>query len=155
MQATRKLAVFLRPYWVWAVLAPLAMLLEVTMDLLQPWLIERIIDDGIAQQNTQLVLSTAFWMVACATVGLAGGMACTVFAVLAAQGFGADVRHTLFTRVQALSFGNLDELETGKLITRLTNDVTQVQELVLMMWWQRSGSAAYRWRPAHCRLARL
>ena len=60
-------------------------------------------------------------------------MACTVFAVLAAQGSGADLRHTLFGKVQALSFGNLDRLETGKLITRLTNDVTQVQELVMML----------------------
>ncbi|MCB0054289.1 MAG: ABC transporter ATP-binding protein, partial [Caldilinea sp.] len=71
--------------------------------------------------------------VAVATVGLVGGMACTVFAVLAAQGFGADLRHTLFATVQSLSFGNLDELETGKLITRLTNDVTQVQDLVMML----------------------
>ncbi|MCB0054291.1 MAG: ABC transporter ATP-binding protein, partial [Caldilinea sp.] len=56
-----------------------------------------------------------------------------VFAVLAAQGFGADLRHTLFATMQSLSFGNLDELETGKLITRLTNDVTQVQDLVMML----------------------
>ncbi len=109
------------------------MLLEVAMDLSQPWLIERIIDDGIAQQDIALVLRTSGVMVAAATFGLVGGAACTVFAVLAAQGFGADLRHTLFAKVQSLSFGNLDELETGKLITRLTNDVTQVQELVMMM----------------------
>lgn len=133
MQATRKLASFLRPYWLWAILAPLMMMLEVTMDLAQPWLIERIIDEGIAQQDIALVMRTGGIMVAAATVGLVGGMACTVFAVLAAQGFGADLRHTLFATVQSLSFGNLDELETGKLITRLTNDVTQVQDLVMML----------------------
>ncbi len=133
MQATRRLAPFLRPYWLWVVLAPLAMLLEVMMDLLQPWLIEQIIDDGIAQQDMALVLRSGGLMVLAALIGLVGGMACTVFAVLAAQGSGADLRHTLFGKVQALSFGNLDQLETGKLITRLTNDVTQVQELVMML----------------------
>ncbi|MCB0148924.1 MAG: ABC transporter ATP-binding protein [Caldilineaceae bacterium] len=109
------------------------MMLEVTMDLAQPWLIERIIDEGIARQDIALVMRTGGIMVAVATVGLVGGMACTVFAVLAAQGFGADLRHTLFATMQSLSFGNLDELETGKLITRLTNDVTQVQDLVMML----------------------
>ena len=49
MQATRKLWQYLRPYWRWALLAPLFMVLEVSMDLLQPWLMERIIDDGVAQ----------------------------------------------------------------------------------------------------------
>lgn len=132
MHATRKLLGFLRPYWVWALLAPLAMMLEVAMDLLQPWLIERIIDVGVAQQDLALVLQTGGLMVAVALVGLVGGMACTVFAVLAAQGFGADLRHTLFAKIQSLSFGNLDQLETGKLITRLTNDVTQVQDMVMM-----------------------
>ena len=133
MQATRKLASFLRPYWLWSILAPLMMLLEVAMDLSQPWLIERIIDDGIAQQDIALVLRTSGVMVAAATFGLVGGAACTVFAVLAAQGFGADLRHTLFAKVQSLSFGNLDDLETGKLITRLTSDVTQVQDLVMIL----------------------
>lgn len=132
MYATRKLFPFLRPYWFWAVLAPLAMMLEVVMDLLQPTLIAHIIDDGIARQDTAFVVRTSGWMVTAAIIGLLGGMACTFFAILAAQGFGADLRHTLFNKVQTLSFGNLDRLETGKLITRLTNDVTQVQELVAM-----------------------
>jgi len=114
------------------VLAPLAMMLEVVMDLLQPTLIAHIIDEGIAQQDVALVVRTSAWMAMAAVIGLVGGMACTVFAILAAQGFGADLRHTLFGKVQALSFGNLDQLETGKLITRLTNDVSQVQELVAM-----------------------
>lgn len=132
MHATRRLFPFLRPYWLWAVLAPLAMMLEVVMDLLQPTLIAHIIDDGIARQDTAFVVRTSGWMVTAALVGLMGGMVCTLFAILAAQGFGADLRHALFGKVQTLSFGNLDHLETGKLITRLTNDVTQVQELVAM-----------------------
>jgi ATP-binding cassette subfamily B multidrug efflux pump len=108
MHATRRLFPFLRPYRLWAVLAPLAMMLEVVMDLLQPTLIAHIIDEGIAQQDVALVVRTSGWMAMAAVIGLVGGMACTVFAILAAQGFGADLRHTLFGKVQALSFGNLD-----------------------------------------------
>jgi len=130
MQATRKLAAFLKPYWRWAVLAPLLMALEVAMDLMQPRLIQRIVDQGIAQSDMSVVLRTGLLMVILALVGVIGGAGCTAFAILAAQGFGADLRGALFGRVQALSFGNLDRLETGSLITRLTNDVTQVQEVV-------------------------
>src|SRR5690349_8444008 len=133
MRATRRLAIFLKPYWRWAVLAPLLMVLEVAMDLMQPRLIQRIVDQGIAQQDMSVVLSTGAWQVAFAIVGLGAGMGCAVYAVLAAQNFGADLRGALFRKVQSLSFGNLDKLETGKLITRLTNDVTQVQEVVMIL----------------------
>lgn len=133
MRATRRLANFLAPYWHWAVLAPLLMVVEVAMDLLQPRMIQRIVDDGIARSDAAVVIHTGLLMVGFALVGLIGGMGCAVFAVLASQGFGADVRGTLFRKVQALSFGNLDRLETGKQITRLTNDVTQVQDVVMML----------------------
>jgi ATP-binding cassette subfamily B multidrug efflux pump len=133
MRATRKLSSFLKPYWRWAVLAPLLMVLEVSMDLMQPRLIQRIIDQGILQSDMNVVIHTGLWMVGLALIGLVGGMGCTVFTVLAAQGLGADLRGTLFGKIQSLSFGNLDRLETGTLITRMTNDVTQVQELVMIM----------------------
>src|SRR5215212_8029229 len=133
MRATRKLGIFLKPYWRWAVLAPLLMALEVTMDLLQPRLIEHIVDQGVLRSDIAVVISTGLWMLGVALVGLAGGIGCGVFTTLAAQSFGADLRGTLFRKVQALSFGNLDRLETGGLITRLTNDVTQVTEAVMML----------------------
>ncbi|MGH2460583.1 MAG: ABC transporter ATP-binding protein, partial [Chloroflexota bacterium] len=133
MRATRRLAIFLGPYWRSALLAPLLMVLEVAMDLLQPRMIQRIIDSGIARNDVATVINTGLLMVGFALVGLVGGMGCAVFAVLAAQGFGADLRGTLFRKVQARSFGNLDRLETGKLVTRLTNDVSQVQDLVMML----------------------
>ncbi len=128
MGATRKLAVYLKPYWHWAILAPLLMVLEVTMDLLQPRMIERIVDDGIAHSDLSVVVNTGLLMVGFALLGVVGGMGCTIFAVLASQGFGADLRGSAFRKVQALSFGNLDRLETGKLVTRLTNDVTQTED---------------------------
>ena len=109
------------------------MMLEVAMDLMQPRLLQRIIDVGIANSDLTVVLQTGLWMVGLAVAGIIGGVGCSFFAVLAAQGFGADLRSALFGRVQMLSFANIDELETGKLITRLTNDVTQVQEVVLML----------------------
>jgi ATP-binding cassette subfamily B protein len=133
MRATRKLAIFLKPYWRWAVLAPLLMALEVSMDLLQPRLIEQIVDQGVARSDMNVVINTGLLMLGVALVGLAGGIGCGVFTVLAAQSFGADLRGTLFRKVQSLSFGNLDRLETGGLITRLTNDVTQVTEAVMML----------------------
>jgi ATP-binding cassette subfamily B protein len=109
------------------------MVLEVAMDLMQPRMIERIVDQGIAQMDMAVVTRTGLLMIGLALIGAVGGVGCTVFTMLAAQGFGADLRGALFRKVQALSFGNLDRLETGQLITRLTNDVTQVQELVSMM----------------------
>jgi len=102
------------------------------MDLALPRLVERIIDVGIAGSDMSVVVSTAAIMVFAALLGMVGGMGSTVFAILAGQGFGADLRGTLFRRIQALSFGNLDKLETGKLITRLTNDVSQTMEVVMM-----------------------
>jgi ATP-binding cassette subfamily B protein len=133
MRSLRRLAAFLRPYRMWAILAPLFMLVEVAMDLLQPRLVQRVIDTGIAEKNSDVIIQTGLLMVVVAFFGLIGGMVCTVFALLAAQHFSADLRGELFRKVQGLSFGNLDRLETGSLITRLTTDVTQVQDVVSML----------------------
>ena len=133
MRSVRKVLKFLKPYWHWALLAPLLMMLEVAMDLLQPRMIQRIIDEGIAQGNMPLVINTGLIMIGLALLGAVGGVGCTAFSVLASQGFGTDLRDALYRKVQSLSFGNLDDLETGHLITRLTNDVTQVQDAVSMM----------------------
>jgi ATP-binding cassette subfamily B protein len=133
MKSLKKLFRFLKPYWLSAILAPLLMMLEVAMDLMQPRMIQRIVDEGIAQLDMTVVFNTGLWMVGFAFFGAIGGIGCTVFATLAAQGFGADLRSALFRKVQSLSFGNIDKLETGQLITRLTNDVTQLESLVLML----------------------
>jgi ATP-binding cassette subfamily B protein len=133
MKSVSKLAQFLKPYWQWVILAPVLMILEVMMDLMQPKLIERIIDVGIAQLDMSVVFNTGLLMLGLALLGAVGGFGCTVFATKAAQSFGGDLRQALFAKVQSLSFGNLDELETGQLITRLTNDVTQVQQVVGML----------------------
>jgi ATP-binding cassette subfamily B multidrug efflux pump len=133
LKASVKLLHLLRPYRFWIVLAPLLMLLEVTMDLMQPRMVQRIVDQGIAQLNLPLVLQTGLFMFGLAIMGALGGMSNGVCAELTIQGFGRDLRELLFRKVQSFSFGNLDELETGQLITRLTNDVTQVQEATYMI----------------------
>jgi len=127
------LATYLKPYRKWALLAPLLMLLEVAMDLTQPRLIQRIVDEGIAQGDMNLVLRTGLLMLGLAAIGALGGMSNGVAAEQVVQGAGADLREALFRKVQSLSFGNLDHLGTGPLVTRLTNDVTQIQEATMMM----------------------
>lgn len=108
------------------------MALEVAMDLMQPRLLQQIIDKGVVRHDLPLVLHTGAWMVGLALIGTLGGILCGLFAVQAAQGFGTDLRRTLFEKIESLSFGDLDTLDTGALITRLTNDVSQVQMLVMM-----------------------
>jgi ATP-binding cassette subfamily B multidrug efflux pump len=133
MTAGSKLTGFLKPYWRWIALAPLLMTLEVAMNLMQPRLIQTIVDEGIAKLNLNLVIQTGLLMMGLTVIGALGGMSNGIFAEMTVQGFGADLRQFLFRKVQTFSFGNLDELDTGQLITRLTNDVTQVQEAILMI----------------------
>jgi ATP-binding cassette subfamily B multidrug efflux pump len=133
MKSAIKLLKFLKPYWYWAAFAPFLMLLEVMMDLMQPRMIQRIVDQGIAQLDLHLIIQTGIFMVLLAVIGAFGGMSNGIFAEFAAQGFGADLREALFRKVQSFSFANQDELETGQLITRLTNDVTQAQEAIVMI----------------------
>jgi ATP-binding cassette subfamily B protein len=132
MKSLMKLAALLKPYWQVAMLGPLLMILEVAMDMVQPRLMQRIVDIGIAQQNTSLILHTSALMILLAFFGIFGGFGGGFFAVRAAQLFGAALRSKLYRKVQSLSFGNLDRIGTGELITRLTNDVTQVQEALFV-----------------------
>ncbi|BCM88651.1 putative ABC transporter ATP-binding protein [Abditibacteriota bacterium] len=133
MRSLRPLTHFLRPYLLWVALGPAFMALEVAADLMQPRLLQRIVDVGIARSDFDTVQHTGLLMLLLALFGVFAGGACTVFATLAAQNFGADVRRALFAKVLSFSFGNLDHLESGALITRLTNDVNQVQEVVLLL----------------------
>jgi ATP-binding cassette, subfamily B, multidrug efflux pump len=128
MNAVRRLAIYVKPYWQWVLLAPLLMLGEVTMDLMQPRLLATIVDEGIARLDMGVVVRTAALMVGLAILGAGGGISNGIFASKAAQSFGADLRQDLFSKVEQLSFANIDRLQTGQLVTRLTSDVVQVQE---------------------------
>ncbi|MGG4095280.1 ABC transporter ATP-binding protein [Paenibacillus lautus] len=128
-----KLFRYLRPHWAAALLAPLLMLLEVAMDLLQPILMASIIDQGVMQNDTSHILHTGLIMLGAASIGLLGGLGCTIYSSIASQRFGADLRRDLFRKVQTLSFRNLDDISTGSLITRLTGDIVQLQTMVQML----------------------
>ncbi|OBR62198.1 multidrug ABC transporter ATP-binding protein [Paenibacillus oryzae] len=128
-----KLARYLKPHWVAVALAPLLMILEVCMDLLQPKLMASIVDQGIMNRDLAHIQTTGLWMLGTALIGLVGGVGCSVYSSIASQKFGADLRGDLFRKVQSLSFRQLDELKTGSLITRLTSDIVQLQTMVQML----------------------
>ncbi|WP_138493652.1 ABC transporter ATP-binding protein [Paenibacillus pinistramenti] len=128
-----KLKSFLKPYWLWCLLAPLLMIVEVYMDLLQPTLMASIVDKGIMMNNLPHIVSTGLMMLGIALIGLIGGAGCTIFSSIASQNFGNDLRVRLFEHIESFSNRNLDRLKTGSLITRLTNDVGQLQTFVQMI----------------------
>jgi ATP-binding cassette subfamily B multidrug efflux pump len=132
MHYIRTIFSYLKPYWIAATLAPLVMILVVAMDLTQPKLMQNVVDIGIAHHNLGYVTHYGLLMIALALVSLLGGLGGAYFSTIAAQNVGYDLRNDLFTRVQSLSFGNLDKLDTGHLVTVLTNDVQQVQLVVMM-----------------------
>ncbi|PLS02264.1 ABC transporter ATP-binding protein [Neobacillus cucumis] len=121
---------YIKPYWKAAFLAPLFMVFEVLFDLLQPTFAARIVNQGVVNRDIQTIQHTGIIMVLVTILGLLAGVGCNIFASRASQNFGADIREALFTKVQTFSFENLDQFETGSLITRMTNDVVQVQNLL-------------------------
>lgn len=129
----KKLAVYIKPYWKAALLAPLLMLIEVIADLMQPTLMARIVDKGIAGGDIAYIVNVGLIMVGVALLGVVGGLGCIYFSSVASQSFGADLRMDLFKKIQSFSFDNLDKFRTASLITRLTNDVFQVQNVVLFL----------------------
>ena len=117
---------------IYTILAPLMMFIEVIMDLNQPKLRSDIIDIGIANGDISYVLNVGFKMIVVAFIGILGGMLCGIFATLASMNMGKNIRQSLFDKIQSLSFLEIDKFKTSSLITRLTNDVTQVQNMVMM-----------------------
>ena len=102
------------------------------MDLQQPTLMSNIVDIGVATGNTAYIMDTGLRMVLCALAGVIGGLGCTVCSSVAAVRMAGDLRQAVFNKIQTFSFTELDRFKTSSLITRLTNDVTQIQQLVVM-----------------------
>lgn len=117
---------------IYTILAPLMMFIEVIMDLNQPKLMSDIIDIGVANSDITYVLNVGVKMIVVAFIGILGGMLCGVFSTLASMNMGKNMRQGLFNKIQSLSFSEIDQFKTSSLITRLTNDVTQVQNMVMM-----------------------
>lgn len=125
-----KIYKYLLKYWYFALLAPLCMILEVSMDLRQPNFMSEIIDRGVVGGEAAIILKTGAKMLLSAVVGGFGGILSGVFTNLAVQNFGNDLRKHTYERVLKFSFEQTDKFTVGSLVTRLTNDIAMVQDFV-------------------------
>lgn len=128
-----KLSKYLKPYALFAVLTPLSMVGEVLGDLLQPKLMSKIVDDGVLGQDMNLIIRTGLLMLLVLIGGGACGIAASAFGGIASQSFSRDLRVDVFKRVMGLSFEQTDKFTTGSLVTRLTADITAIQQMVDFM----------------------
>ena len=123
---------YLKKYWFFCLLAPIFMAGEVAMDLIQPDMMADIVDNGVLGGDVELIIRVGIQMILTVIAGGLCGVLCGVFANLAGQSFGNDLRKDVFAKIMHLSFQQTDKISTGSLVTRLTNDVTQVQQMVMM-----------------------
>ena len=123
---------YVLPYWKYFVMGPILMIVEVIGEVFLPALMANIINVGAANHDVSYILMTGGMMIALAFIMMAGGIGGNYFAVKAAVSFAADLRRDLFARVQDFSFHNIDLFSTGSLVTRLTNDITQIQNVIMM-----------------------
>ncbi|MEK5208715.1 ABC transporter ATP-binding protein [Psychrobacillus sp. FSL H8-0510] len=132
MKSFWKLLPYLKPYMLFAILAPMFMCIEVAMDLLSPTIMQHIIDNGIANDDTAYVIKLGVLMLVTAVIGLIGGVGCTIYSTRAAVNFAADIRKDVFKMTERFSSENMDNIGVGKLITIVTNDITAVQQALMM-----------------------
>lgn len=123
---------FLKKYRVAAIAALVMMLIELAVELSQPLLISKIIDDGIRQQDTAVVWLWGGVLVGSAAVAFVAGILSSFFASHTSQGFAFDLRDKLYEKVQSFSYDIFSRFPTSSLITRLTGDVTQIQDTIFM-----------------------
>lgn len=118
-----------KKYVVYTFLSPLTMFGEVVMETAIPYIMAKIIDEGIAHHDVAYVVRTGLFMIACSCVSLVCGAAGGRFSSVASQGFSHNLRRNLFANVQNFSFSNVDKFSTASLVTRLTTDVTNAQNV--------------------------
>ncbi len=132
-----KLARYLKPYWFFALISPIIMAGEVLVDLMQPKLMSKIVnavvEGGNSDEVMSAILTIGLQMLGLVIVGGIMGLLCAYTASVASQGFGNDVRVDAYNKVMSLSLQQTDKFTTGSLITRLTNDITSLQDLVQMI----------------------
>ncbi len=125
-----KIFKYLKPYWFFALMAPLTMIGEVVMDLIQPKIMADIVNIGLVNGFYDVILTKGVLMLALSFVGGLMGFASAAFASAASQGFAHDLRKDCFSKIMSLSFQQTDSFTTGSLVTRMTNDITMIQNLV-------------------------
>lgn len=119
--------IYLKGYVKESVLAPLFKLLEASFELFVPLVIASLIDRGIKNNDIQFIMNRFVILAVLALIGMTAAITAQYFAAKAATGFGRELRHSLFKKIQSFSFSELDTLKTSSLITRMTTDVNQVQ----------------------------
>ena len=122
-----------KKYALYSVLSPVTMIGEVLMETTIPIVMGKIVDEGIGKQNLPYVLQMGGVMVLMALVSLICGVLGARFSAVASTGFARNVRRNLFTKIQEFSFGNVDHFSSSSLVTRLTTDVTNVQNTYQML----------------------
>ncbi|NBI27451.1 ABC transporter ATP-binding protein [Chengkuizengella marina] len=128
----KKLFSFIKTYRIHAVIALIFMFLELGLELLQPFLIAKMIDDGIQQQNIHHVLRWGIVLVTASILVFVSGIINTFYAAYTSQNVGYDIREKLYTHIQSFSLSVFKQFQSSSLVTRLTNDVTQLQQVVFM-----------------------
>ena len=129
----RRLARCIREYKWAAILSPITMIGEVSMEVTIPLVMSKLYDQGIKLQNMDVVITQSILLVICALCSLAFGVASAWFASRAGTGFAKNLRHDMFHRVQGFSFSNIDKFSTASIVTRLTSDVANLQMTFQMM----------------------
>ncbi len=131
--AIGKLMKYLKPYTWQCVVGPLAKLAEAVLELYLPLLMARVIDEGVIKGDTAYILRMGGVMLGIITVGLLCALVCQYVASITSQGFGTQLRNTLFRRISAFSHAELDRFGTPSLVNRVTSDVNQLQYAVAML----------------------
>ena len=128
----RRILSYLGPYRRLSIYAILMLVASVAVELMIPQMIRRIIDEGIALRDMNVILATTALMIGAALIEAVLTIGNTILSVKAAQSLAADIRAAIFHKIQSYSFGNLDRFQTGQLIVRLTSDVNMIQMMILM-----------------------
>ena len=132
MKQWKRYKSYILPYKSAFILGPLMMVTEVLGEILLPKFMSMIINHGVAQKDGGYILKMGLVMAITSFLMAAGGILGAYFAAKASISFTSDLRRDLFARVQQFSFKNIDTFSTGSLVTRLTNDIQQVQNLIMM-----------------------
>ena len=130
MNEIKKLLIYVKPYWRRSSVALVLLIAVVIMDLTLPRLIQRVIDQGINGGNVQVVISTTLWMLAISVLQTLFALANNLLSIQVGESVARDLREALFLKIQSFSFGNLDHLNTGQLMVRLSSDTTAFQRMV-------------------------
>ena len=124
---------YIKPYLPYFILGPLCMIIEVIGEVLMPRLFARIINYGVLEKDAWYVVIIALFMILTSVLMMLGGVGGAWFGSKAAVNFGSDLRNDIYKKIQTFSFSNIDKFSTGSLVTRLTNDVMQLQNFVNML----------------------